>query len=295
MALGYRPLASAPLASRRPAAGANQTVTVPAAAIAVSGPAPTIRQPHTVVIPAAAIAVSGPAPSVRQPHTVVVPAAAIAVSGPAPTILRGVANYIRVPAASIAVTAYAPNILVGGVSVAATPPAVGGLPHGRGHGKGRKHKRRSYIEIDGEYFEVRTQAEAKKLLDEAKRRLLEKAKERANSVVIAQKKPVNRSVPVEEIEPFPTFPTIVLRDSDESTKFAQKIQAQIEATTAAIEKDSEQHRLLYQAIIQHQRSIDREDAIITMLLAMQSDEDASLAVVLASMGKMLVELMDAKH
>ena len=271
------PAAAIAVSGPAPTIRQPHVVAAPAAAIAVQGNVPTIRQPHTVVVPAAAIAVSGPAPTIRQPHTVVVPAAAIAVSGPAPTILRGVANYIRVPAASIAVTAYAPTILVGGQAVT-TAPTTGAGRHIKGRGKGKRPlHRRILVEIDGETFEVSTEAEAIELMQAARdlaRQAADKLAQAALAKAEASSKPASREralhIPV---------PVIKLAAPDSGDELAQFVQAQLDATRAAIADiyDAALRAAQAQAIAFWQQD---EDEAIQLLLADVADEEELAASVI---------------
>lgn len=103
------------------------------------------------------------------------------------------------------------------------PPVVPDAPPSGGSAKrkpDRPNRRKHYVEIDGQYFEVRNQKHAEEILA----KLREAAKELAPQ---AAKQAVEASKPV-------PLPSVKIKAPDYSQEFVQRLQAQVDAANAAI-------------------------------------------------------------
>lgn len=192
------------------AAASGNTIAVPAASLVLTGFAPTISQTanQTVAVPAGSLSLTGFAPTVSNSanQTVDVPAGALSLTGFAPTVSLTANNVIAVAAGSLSLTGYPPTI----TGVVSTPDiAVGG---------GKPRRRRHYVEIDGQYFEVRDHEHAVEILT----KLHEAAKEAAP---VAVKKAV-----AEKKQPAPPVMRVVKPDYRQ--EFVQQLQAQVDAANA---------------------------------------------------------------
>ena len=124
-------------------------ITVPAAPVVVAAGAPTITRTTTVVgngitAPTADVVVAAGAPTVSRttntnPVAITAPAAAVTVAANAPTITRTALNYISVPSANVTVFAEAPTITVSGIVL---PPSVLAEMYGGGAMYPRKKKKK---------------------------------------------------------------------------------------------------------------------------------------------------------
>lgn len=100
------------------------------------------------------------------------------------------------------------------------PTSVGGSAKRKHARPDRPNRRKHYVEIDGQYFEVRNQKHAEEILA----KLREAAKELAPQVA---KQAVEGSKPV-------PLPSVKIKAPDYSQEFVQRLQAQVDAANAAI-------------------------------------------------------------
>lgn len=127
-------------------------------------------------------------------------------------------------------------------------------PGGRGH-KPLRVRRRHYVEIDGEYFEVAGPREAESILA----RLRAQAQEAAKTAVRkAQRKGKGKTAAQ------PVAPRLALRDPDYGDMWTQQLQAQIDATNAAI---AETYRQVALSAAEWLRQ-ESEDEDVAVLLTM---------------------------
>lgn len=130
--------------------------------------------------------------------------------------------------------------------------STGGRVRGR---KPLRVRRKHYVEIDGEYFEVSGPREAEAILA----RVRELAQEAAKSAVRkAQRKSKGK------VAPPPVAPRLALRDPDYADLWTQQLQAQIDATNAAI---AETYRRVALSVADWLRQ-ESEDEDIAVLLTM---------------------------
>lgn len=116
----------------------------------------------------------------------------------------------------------------------------------------RPNRRKHYVEIDGQYFEVRNQKHAEEILA----KLREAAKELAPQVA---KRAVEKSKPV-------PLPVVTIRDPDYSQEFVQRLQAQVDAANAVIaETYSQAQAAQMAAAMEMMARRDDEDDIAVLL------------------------------
>lgn len=107
---------------------------------------------------------------------------------------------------------------VGVDAPAVTTPAVGHV--------GKPRRKREYVEIDGQYFEVKDQKQAIEILT----KLHEAAKETAAA---AAKEAVAKAV-AKKVKPEVVAPRMAVVKPDYSKAFVQELQAKVDATNAQI-------------------------------------------------------------
>jgi hypothetical protein len=123
-------------------------------------------------------------------------------------------------------------------SGAVVPPVVDVPPSG-GSAKRIRYRQKQYVEIDGEYFEVRSQREALDIL----KKLRDLAKETAPVVAVeAGEAPV-------------IAPVVTIRKPDYSQAYVQALQEQVDATNAAI---AETYRLALESHIAWQLGLAQQ-------------------------------------
>lgn len=125
-------------------------------------------------------------------------------------------------------------------------------------GRGRKPlrvRRKHYVEIDNQYFEVAGPHEAEAILAGLRERAQEAAK---SAVRKAQRKSRGK------VAPAPVAPRLALRDPDYADLWTQHLQAQIDATNAAI---AETYRQVALSAAEWLRQ-EAEDEDVAVLLTM---------------------------
>jgi hypothetical protein len=119
----------------------------------------------------------------------------------------------------------------------------------------RPNRRKHYVEIDGQYFEVRNQRHAEEILA----KLREAAKEVAPKVA----KAAEPSKPI-------AAPRVTIREPDYSQEFVQRLQAQVDAANAAIAeiyRQAQAAQFAAAVALMARRAAEDEDDI-AMLLTM---------------------------
>lgn len=114
----------------------------------------------------------------------------------------------------------------------------------------RPRPKRHYVEIDGQYFEVRDRRAAEEVLA----KLREAAEEIAPKAV---KKAARKGKPVE-------LPKVAVVNPDYSSDFVQQLQAQVDAANAALVRIYETARLAMLAAEAMQRDDEEIAVLITM-------------------------------
>lgn len=96
-----------------PTAAGGNSIAVPAAALTLTGYAPTIVNPVGIGVPAGSIVLTANTPTiaVTNHQTVSVPTGSLILTANVPTVLAGGNNSIAVPAGSLVLTAYAPTVI----------------------------------------------------------------------------------------------------------------------------------------------------------------------------------------
>ena len=148
-----------------------------------------------------------------------------------------------------------------GVVVVVPPPVVEDIG---GKGKPRSYRRRIQVEIDGEVFEVRSEAEGIRLLMQA-RELAKNSAAKATELA-ANKAASKTSLAAQARAMIVPIPQIRLIEPDYSDPLSQQIQASVDAAQADIEA-------IYRAAIQAAR---------IHFAAMQQDEDEAIMLLLLS-------------
>lgn len=114
----------------------------------------------------------------------------------------------------------------------------------------RPRPKRHYVEIDGQYFEVRDRRAAEEVLA----KLREVAAEAAPKAV---RRAARKGRPVE-------LPRVAVVEPDYSTDFVQQLQAQVDAANAALARIYEDARIAMIAAEAMQREDDEIAVLITM-------------------------------
>jgi hypothetical protein len=136
----------------------------------------------------------------------------------------------------------------------AAPAAPAATPVG--HGK--PSRRRHYVEIDGQYFEVRDHAQAVQILTKLHEAAKETAAEAAKAAVVKAK------ASPKAVAPEVVVPRMAVVKPDYTKEFVQQLQAQVDATNAQI---AETYKAALAAAVAWQRNLDDEDEIIMLFAA----------------------------
>jgi hypothetical protein len=113
-----------PFVDETVSAGGGVSVSVPAAALTLTGYAPTVTNPLSIAIPAGALTLTGYAPTVTTAAagtTVSVPAASLTLTGYAPTV--SISAVIAIPAGGLTLTGFAPSVYLTAGTIVDVPAA----------------------------------------------------------------------------------------------------------------------------------------------------------------------------
>jgi len=214
--------------------------------LSFAGYAPSVSQSVEIAAATGHLTFSGYAPALEQDRSYAAATGHLTFAGYAPSISQ---------TASAGSCGFSSSGFGGGFSICTGTSAGGGVSVG--HGKPRR--RRHYVEIDGQYFEVLDHQHAVEILTK-----LREAAEEAAPVAVEQVTP--------QLEAPPEPPRMRVVKPDYSQEFIQRLQAQVDATNAQIAKvyaDAwRAHVAQQQAIAQQmieQREAEEEDDINALI------------------------------
>jgi hypothetical protein len=178
------------------------------------------------------------------------------------TAAGNVDRVVTVPPANITFAGQPPTV----INTSVVAEELGGIG---GRHELRRH-RRIVVEIDGELFEVRSEQEGIRLLQQA-RELAQATADHAATAAVAKaeksRRPQTRARALAM-----RVPTLKLVDADYSDADVQRMQAQVDAARVAIEETYARAMRMAQAAFIANRDRDEEDTVAALLFDAQEEE-----------------------